>query len=93
MVLNQKTKGGLLQWRYGIDLMEMTMDSQSISAHFIVDFLCNQLKHLGKNINIHRLKQTVPSLEQAKFLSLDQPSQHSCSILMKLGKKRRRGNL
>ena len=82
-----KQKGGLSQWRYGIDLMELTMDSQSKAHHFMADNLCSQFRALGKDIRLYRLKQSVPSIEQAKFLSLDQPSEKACSLLTELGKK------
>ena len=87
MVLN-KNEEGLIKWRFGIDLMELTMDSQAKASHFIADFLCNQTKkYLKKEVKIHRLKQTTPSVEQTPFLSLDQASERACSILMELGKK------
>ena len=87
MVLGSKAKGGLLKWRYGMDLMELTMDSQTQGEHLIADFLCSQLKRSGKDVTICRLLQTSPSLEQAKFLSLDQAGEKTCSLLIKLGEE------
>ena len=78
---------GLFQWQFGIKPMELSMESQSKASHNIADFLCVQLKKLGRKVTIHRLKQTVPSVEQAKFLSLDQANKQTCDLLIKLGKK------
>ena len=78
---------GLFGWKFGISPMELSMDAQSKSNHFISDFLCAQLKNLGKNITIHLLTQKVPSAEQIKFLSMDQADEQTCSMLIKWGKK------
>ena len=86
MVLNRKNSSGLLQWRGGIDLAELAMDVQSKANHLVAEFLCKQIKNSGKKITIHRLKQTVPPIEQAKFLSLDQAGEKTCQILQELGK-------
>ena len=78
---------GLLDWTFGISPMELSMDAQSKSSHFVSDFLCAQLKKLGKHITIYRLKQKAPSPEQVKFLSIDQANEQTCSMLIKWGKK------
>ena len=85
MVLNQRANGGILQWRGGIDLAELAMDTQSKANHLIADFLCTQIKNSGKDVRVHRLEQTVPSIAQAKFLSLDQAGERTCRILRQLG--------
>lgn len=88
MVLNRASKkGGLSQWRYGVDLVELAMDAQTKAHHSMVDFLCSELRSTGKEIIIHRLKQTAPPLSEAKFLSIDQANERACSLLMKYGKK------
>ena len=78
---------GLLDWRAGIGPMEISMDAQSKSSCFISAFLCAEFNKLGRNIVIHRLKQTTPSAEQVKFLSMDQADEQTCSMLIKWGKK------
>ena len=78
---------GLFGWKFGISPMELSMDAQSKSSHFISDFLCAQLKKLGKDITIYRLKQKAPSTEQIKFLSMNQADEQTCSMLIKWGKK------
>ncbi len=78
---------GFIRWRAGIGPMELSMDVQSKSSHFVSDFLCAQLKKLGKYITIYRLKQKAPSVEQIKFLSMDQANEQTCSMLIKWGKK------
>ena len=94
MVLDRAAKGGgLSQWRYGIDLVELTMDSQTKANHSMADFLCSELRSTGKEITIHRLKQTAPPLSEAKFLSIDQANERACSLLMEYGKKRWRSKL
>lgn len=88
IVLSKKNREGLLKWRFGVDLIELAMDSQSKGSHFIADFLCNRSKkYFGKEIKVHRLKQTTPSVEQAPFLFIDQSDEKVCSILMGLGKE------
>ena len=87
MVLNRRDSSGLLQWRGGIDLAELAMDVQSKANHLIADFLCTQIQNSGKNISVHRLKQTMPPTAQAKFLSLDQAGERTCQILQELGEK------
>ena len=87
MVLDTNSKGGLSQWRYGIDLMELTMDSQTQGNHLIADFLCTHLRTLGKEVVIYRLKQTKPLLQEAKFLSIDQANEKTCSLLVKYGRQ------
>ncbi len=87
VVLNQSASGGILQWCGGIGLAELAMDVQSKANHSIADFLCTQIKNSGKNVRVHRLEQTMPSIEQAKFLSLDQAGEHTCQILRQLGEK------
>ncbi len=81
------TNRGLWGWKFGIAPMELSMDVQAKANCFITDFLCSQFKGLGKEITIYRLKQTAPSSEQGKFLSMDQASEKSCSTLIQLGKK------
>ena len=94
MVLGQAAQGGgLSQWRYGIDFVELAMDSQTKANHSMADFLCSELKSTGKEIVIHRLKQTAPALSEAKFLSIDQANEKAYSLLMKYGKKRWRNGL
>ena len=78
---------GLFGWKFGISPMELSMDAQSKSSHFISDFLCAQLKKLGKHITIYRLKQKAPSTEQVRFFSMDQADERTCSMLIKRGKK------
>ena len=78
---------GLLDWRAGIGPMEISMDSQVESGHFISAFLCAEFNRLGRNITIHRLKQTAPSLEQTKLFAMDQANKQTCSMLLKWGKK------
>ena len=88
MVLDQASQGGgLSQWRYGIDFIELAMDSQTKANHSIADFLCSELRSVGKEIIIHRLKQTAPPLSEAKFLSIDQANEKACSLLMEYGEK------
>ena len=86
-VLEKNINKGFIGWRAGIGPMELAMDAQSKSSHFISDFLCAQLEKLGKNITIYRLKQKAPSAEQVKFLSMDQADEQTCSMLIKWGKK------
>ena len=86
-VLHRKNSSGLLEWRGGIDLAELAVDTQSKANHFIADFLCTQIKNSGKSVKVHRLKQTVPTIEYAQFLSLDQASEKTCQILQELGEK------
>ena len=78
---------GLLGWKAGIGPMELSMDAQSKSSHFISNFWCTQLKKLGKHITIYRLKQKAPSVEQVKCFSMDQANEQTCSLLIKWGKK------
>lgn len=78
---------GLFGWKFGISPMELSMDVQSKSSYFIGDFLCAQLKKLGKDITIYRLEQKAPSVEQIKFLSIDQADEQTCSMLVEMGKK------
>ncbi|MDE0118969.1 MAG: CBASS cGAMP-activated phospholipase [Bdellovibrionales bacterium] len=87
VISHKKKASGLLKWRFGMDLMELTTSSQSQAHHVIADTLCAQFQCLGKEVVVHRLKQSVPPLEQAELLSLDQPGGKACSLLMNLGKK------
>lgn len=86
-VLNRRNSNELLKWRGGIDLAEVAMDVQSKASHSVADFLCQQIENSGKNITVHRLTQTIPSVAKAKFLSLDQASEKTCQILQELGEK------
>lgn len=88
MVLNRASKkGGLSQWHYGVDLVELAMDSQARAHHSMADFLCTQFKSFGKEVIVHRLKQTAPPLSEAKLLSIDQANEKACSLLMKYGEE------
>ena len=87
VVLSKKRGEGILDWHCGIDLMELMMASQSKANHLIAEFLCTQLKILGREIVVHRLRQTAPSVEQTRFLSMDQASKKTCSLLMDFGEK------
>ena len=87
LISDKKKISGLLKWRFGMDLMELTTDAQSKASHVIADSLCTQFQCLGKEVTVHRLKQSIPPLEQAEFLSLDQPGEKTCSLLEELGKK------
>ena len=87
IISNKDIDRGLFDWKFGISPMELSMDVQSKSSHFVSDFLCTQLEKLGKHITIYRLKQKAPSMEQVKFLSIDQADEQTCSMLIKWGKK------
>ena len=87
VVLSKKSGEGILDWRCGIDLMELMMASQSKANHLIAEFLCTQLKTSGREIVINRLRQTAPAVEQTRFLAMDQASKKTCSLLMNFGEK------
>ncbi len=86
-VLERDINKGLKGWRAGIQPLELSMDAQSKSNHFVSDFLCTQLNKLGKYITVDRLKQKSPSAEQVDFFSMDRADEHTCSMLIKWGKK------
>ena len=87
VVLNKKPRGGVLDWRCGIDLMELMMDSQSKASLHTAQFLVDIFRNMQKNIIIHRLKQSVPTVEQAKYITLDQANKMTCQILKQLGQQ------
>ena len=87
IVSNKNINRGLFGWKFGIDTMELSMDAQSKSSYFSSNFLCAQLKRLGKDIKIYRLKQKAPSAKQVNFFSMDQADEQTCSMLIKIGKK------
>ena len=86
-ILEKDINKGFIGWRAGIGPMELSMDAQSKSSHFISGFLCAQLEKFGKPIKICHLKQRSPSAEQIKFLSMDQADEQTCSMLIKWGSK------
>ena len=86
-VVEKDINKGFIGWRAGIGPMELAMDAQSKSSHFVSDFLSAQLEKLGKHITIYRLKQKAPSAEQVKCFSMDQADKKTCSMLIKWGKK------
>ncbi len=84
--VNQKSKNnGIWYWELGTKALAMSMDAQAMGVNFIAQFLSQTLTDLGKDIKILRLKSTPPSINQAKYLSMDNASEESCSILTQLG--------
>lgn len=65
--------------------MLLSMDAQSQAAMYAATFLRDELRKLGKPVEIVRLPETNPSSDQAGLLQLDSASTVALKLMKRLG--------
>ncbi len=78
---------GIIDWRGGISVLELAMSSQGKSARYAVTLLVEQLKRLGKHVDIVRCQEHKPSSAQADLMQLDSASKKALNLMEQLGNR------
>lgn len=76
---------GVLGWQGGVQILELAMRAQAVSAIHAADLLTEQLSRLNKKVEIVRTASSFPSAEQAELLHLDSTSETALELMFTLG--------
>ncbi|MYA34708.1 MAG: patatin-like phospholipase family protein [Gemmatimonadales bacterium] len=76
---------GIAAWRAGVGPMVLAMDAQGQAATYAATLLAEQLRKLGKHVEILRCEPDSPSAEQAAHLQLDSASEPALRLMKGLG--------
>ena len=76
---------GIMAWRAGILPIVLSMNAQSQAAMFAATLLKGELRKIGKQVDIIRLRQSSPSPAQADLLQLDLASDEALQLMKELG--------
>ena len=82
-----KLDRGILDWRGGISVMELAMNTQGHAARYAVTLLVEQLARFGKCVRVLRCEEFRSSSDQASLLQLDSTSEKALSLMKQLGNR------
>lgn len=77
---------GLLNWRGGVNIVEMSLSSQSFGYTNATNFLCSSLNKLGLVSRFVRLEQTNKSPEQYSAINIDRADKVAIQTLNELAR-------
>lgn len=86
-VIETAEKMGIIAWKAGINILDLSMEAQASGNQFIAKHLARLISKLGKKIDVVRLDHSLPSAKQVDFLALDCASENARQILMERGSK------
>jgi hypothetical protein len=72
---------GLLRWRFGVGIVETSLDAQTNAAKFA---FAQIQSHLRVSAKIARLKQTAPSQEHQRLIGIDRADPDAVDVLQRL---------
>ena len=78
---------GIMDWRGGISVLELAMNTQGHSARYAVTLLTEQLGRLGKCVHVIRCEESKPSSDQIGLLRLDSTSKKALRLMRQLGNR------
>jgi len=81
----ENVEKGIIDWNWGINILEASGNAQAKSVEFICNFLEKRLSDLGKKVSIYRLPQRCLSSAQEKAIGLDKATKEACNTLISLG--------
>lgn len=82
----QNPNWGLLNWRAGVNIVEMSLSAQSFGYTNVAKFLSNILNKLGMNTRFVRLEQTNKSPEQYSAINIDKADNVAIKTLNELAR-------
>jgi hypothetical protein len=77
---------GILDWRAGINIVEMSLSAQSFGYTNAARFLCAALNELGMATRFVRLEQTNKSPEQFSAINIDKADEIAVRTLNELAR-------
>lgn len=75
---------GLLDWRVGVQIVEMSMSAQSYGYASMAKFLADYFSSIGRSIKIIRFDESKKSPEQYSAIGLDKADKIAISTLISL---------
>lgn len=82
--LLKKADWGLIEWKFGIRILEMVMSSQSSGYGFMARLLASYLNRLGHSIKVIRLEESRKSPEHYSAIGLDRADEVAIRTLISL---------
>jgi hypothetical protein len=76
-----KTGSGLLRWRFGVGIVETSLDVQAAAAGFAFAQLCN---HLRVKAQLAKLRQTAPSQDHQRLIGIDRADKNAMDALERI---------
>lgn len=77
---------GLLKWRVGINIVEMSLSAQSYGLTHMTKFLSRSLVELGCDVKVLRLEETNKSPEQFSAIGIDKADRVAIDTLVELAR-------
>ncbi|CAN7770339.1 CBASS cGAMP-activated phospholipase [Caballeronia sp. LjRoot34] len=75
------SRRGLLGWKVGLGIVEVALDAQSFAYHYVTQAVADTA---NRPVRYVRLEDPKVPTDQAKFLSLDNPSPQTLELLTRL---------
>ena len=80
-----KLNRGIGGWRGGVLPLELAMNAQTRAAHHSATLLTEQLRGLGKRVDVLRCEESSPPPDHTHLLQLDSASEGSIGLMKTMG--------
>ena len=78
---------GLLNWKVGVNIIDMSLSAQTFGYDSMARFLANTLSTCGRAVTVVRLEQSQKSPEQYSAIGLDRADQTAIDTLVNMAGK------
>jgi hypothetical protein len=78
---------GLLNWKVGVNVIDMSLSAQTFGYDSMAKFLANTLSACGRAVTVVRLEQSQKSPEQYSAIGLDRADQTAVDTLVNMAGK------
>lgn len=83
----QNPNWGVLDWKVGINALEMSLTAQSSGYNYIAQFLAKAFTESGRRVKVIRLEQGNKSPEQYSAIGLDRADQTAIDTLVSMAEQ------
>jgi hypothetical protein len=83
----QDPNWGLLDWKVGVNIIDMSLSAQTFGYDSMAKFLASTLTASGRSVTVVRLEQSQKSPEQYSAIGLDRADQTAINTLVNMAGK------